>query len=147
VGHEEQRDVARRALELAGLDGRALDDADGAPTLFAEVRVRLSGEGFALASHEEVALVAVGAESAMEIQLEARALARKWACSWKGGVGPDTVRVAYVAEVPLPEGEPPAVAAAQLQEAMARVHVAHVLLKQRALQIAAAHAKRGGWHP
>lgn len=134
-------DAVARALEAAGLDAKGAF-GDGAPTLFAEVRVAWRGARFELTSHEEVRTHVGRGETAMEIQLEARALARKWQVAWKGGVGPEEVRVAYAAEVVLAPDEPPAVAGAQLQEAMARVHVAHVLLRQRGLQIAAAHARR-----
>lgn len=139
-------DAVARALSAAGLAAKGFD-GEGAPTLFAEVRARWLGDRFELASREDVALPTLSGEAVMEIQLEARALARKWQAAWKGGVGAQLVRVAYAAEVPFAAGEPPGTAGALLQEAMARVHVAHVLLRQRAAQIAQAHAQRGPRSP
>jgi hypothetical protein len=112
---------------------------------FPEVAVAWSHGAFRLRTEEEVALPPLGDGAAMEVQLETRALARKWQVRWAGRVGAAGVRVSYGAEVPMAAGEPPAVAGALLQEVMARVHVAHVLGKQRASQIAWAHAGRGGW--
>jgi len=125
------------ALQAAGLDP-ALATRGTAPSMFPEVLLEWGEERFVLRSREEVPLHASDM-AAMEMQLEARALARRWGVAWKGGVGPEGARVAYEAEVPFPEGMPPEAAGAQLHEAAARVHVAHLLLRQRALQIARAH--------
>lgn len=133
------------ALEAAGLSGYLLAAGKPAPTMFPEVSVAWVADRFRLASREEADLPHVGEAAAMEIQLEARALARKWGASWAGGLGAHGVVVAFEAESPFAAGDAPAVAGALLHETAARVHVAHLLLKQRAVQIAWAHAGKGRW--
>jgi hypothetical protein len=129
------------ALEAAGLSG--YQGNEGAPSMFPGVRVAWEGEGFRVASAEEVDLPAVSDAAAMEIQLEARALARKWGVQWCGGVGAHGVRVAFRALSPFTAGEPPVVAGSALLETAAKLFVAHQMARHRAMQIAWAHAGGG----
>lgn len=130
------------ALEAAGLSG--YHGAEGAPTMFPGVRAAWDGDGFRVTSGEEVELPAVSDAAAMEIQLEARALARRWGVSWCGGVGAHGVRVAYKALSPFAAGEPPQVAGSALLEVAAKLFVAHQMARHRATQVAWAHAS-GRW--
>lgn len=136
------------ALEAAGLSAYLLEHGGPAPSMFPEVRIAWDGEaggGFRLESGEEVELPAVSEGAAMEMQLEARALARKWGATWAGGISPAGVRVAFTARSPLAPGDSPLAAGALLHETAARLHVAHLLLRQRAIHIAWAHAGKGAW--